>query len=195
MAGQSGKQLSPSSPTVLEHHSCAQACNHLVGRYPGWWMRPPSPSQASSKHSVAVMEAESWRFVHLPLRGQRRLGGLLSAFALLLPVELRRVNHVASTNGLILTTDFALQRHLPAWRRGERQSLRRARKTLFCIATTHYSSRARAQKQASHPPPMAPPRAAVAPAPPVSPRRHRFPGRCAPKSARAVALVWLVAPG
>lgn len=46
------------------------------------------------------------RFVHLPLRGQRRLGltvahlDKLSANepTLLLPVELRRVNHTASTN-------------------------------------------------------------------------------------------------
>jgi hypothetical protein len=195
MAGKSGKQLSLSSPTVLEHHSCTQACNHLVGRYPGWWMQPPSPSQASVKHSVAVMEAESWRFVHLPLRGQRRLGGLLSAWTLLLPVELRRVNHVASTNGLILTTDFALQRHLPTWLVLREKSLWRVRNTLFYIASNPFTSRARAQKHASHPFPTAPPRAAVAPAQPVSPQRHRCPGRCAPESARAVALVWLVAPG
>jgi hypothetical protein len=42
------------------------------------------------------------QFVHLPLRGQRRLG-LPIWLALLLPVELRHVNHVASTND----TDFS----------------------------------------------------------------------------------------
>jgi len=37
------------------------------------------------------------------LRGQRRLGGPEKDTSLLLPVELRRVNHTASTNGPILT--------------------------------------------------------------------------------------------
>jgi hypothetical protein len=45
------------------------------------------------------------QFVHLPLRGQRRLG-LPIWLALLLPVELRHVNHVASTNGGILVVYF-----------------------------------------------------------------------------------------
>jgi len=39
------------------------------------------------KHSVAVMKAESWRFVHLPLRGQRRLGWLLSAWPSCFPLN------------------------------------------------------------------------------------------------------------
>ncbi len=39
------------------------------------------------------------RCVHLPLRGQRRLGLPRIGLSLLLPVELRRVNHTASTNG------------------------------------------------------------------------------------------------
>lgn len=38
------------------------------------------------------------RHVHLPLRGQRRLGWPRDRLAFLLPVELRRVNHTASTN-------------------------------------------------------------------------------------------------
>ena len=42
------------------------------------------------------------RLVHLPLRGQRRLSWATLSFTLLLPVELRRVNHVASTNAGIL---------------------------------------------------------------------------------------------
>jgi len=37
-------------------------------------------------------------FVHLPLRGQRRLGLLLASVTLLLPVELRRALHTTSTN-------------------------------------------------------------------------------------------------
>ena len=28
---------SPSSPTVHERYGSTQACNHRVGRYPGWW--------------------------------------------------------------------------------------------------------------------------------------------------------------
>ena len=45
------------------------------------------------------------RHVHLPLRGQRRLG-LPVWLTLLLPVELRRVNHIASTNEWILVVYF-----------------------------------------------------------------------------------------
>src|ERR1035437_4874456 len=40
------QQLSLSSPTVPEHHGSTRTCRHLVGRYPGWWKQPPSPSQA-----------------------------------------------------------------------------------------------------------------------------------------------------
>src|ERR1035437_4979317 len=40
------QKLSLSSPTVPENYDSTQTCRHLVGRYPGWWMRPPSPSQA-----------------------------------------------------------------------------------------------------------------------------------------------------
>jgi hypothetical protein len=36
------KMPSPSSPTVHERQGCTQACNHLVGRYPGWWNNLPS---------------------------------------------------------------------------------------------------------------------------------------------------------
>lgn len=43
-------------------------------------------------------ESGAWRRVHLPLRGQRRLGLLLASLTLLLPVELRHGNHAASTN-------------------------------------------------------------------------------------------------
>ena len=67
---------------------------------------------ACSGHSVAVMGAKSKpryerRFVHLPLRGQRRLGWLLDSVSLLLPVELRRVNHGASTNSVDSTAQRA----------------------------------------------------------------------------------------
>lgn len=43
-------------------------------------------------------ESGALRRVHLPLRGQRRLGLLLASVTLLLPVELRHLNHAASTN-------------------------------------------------------------------------------------------------
>jgi uncharacterized protein (TIGR02449 family) len=48
-------------------------------------------------------ESGAFRLVHLPLRGQRRLGVPLPVYTLLLPVELRCVNHTASTNVTILT--------------------------------------------------------------------------------------------
>jgi len=38
------------------------------------------------------------KFVRLPLRGQRRLARAVGGESLLLPVELRHVNHTASTN-------------------------------------------------------------------------------------------------
>ncbi len=44
-------------------------------------------------------ESGTLRCVHLPLRGQRRLGSALR-LTLLLPVELRHANHTASTNAL-----------------------------------------------------------------------------------------------
>ncbi len=46
---------------------------------------------------MAIDGSGVWGHVHLPLRGQRRLG-LPGGLTLLLPVELRRVNHTASTN-------------------------------------------------------------------------------------------------
>jgi uncharacterized protein (TIGR02449 family) len=48
-------------------------------------------------------EAESpEKFIRLPLRGQRRLASPLLQLGPLLPVELRHVNHTASTNVFIL---------------------------------------------------------------------------------------------
>jgi len=44
--------------------------------FPSAWMR-----------SVAVMEAEIFRIVHLPLRGQRRLGRLLPAWPSCFPLN------------------------------------------------------------------------------------------------------------
>jgi hypothetical protein len=53
------------------------------------------------------------RCVHLPLRGQRRLGRPVLGVSLLLPVELRRVNHTASTNTQILRAIRAIPRLNP----------------------------------------------------------------------------------
>lgn len=53
------------------------------------------------KHAVALDESAVENRVHLPLRGQRRLGALVG-HAPLLPVELRHENHTASTNAFIL---------------------------------------------------------------------------------------------
>ena len=77
--------------------------------------RPSSPSQVLVQGSQWRMMKAEWASKNfsaghssvLPLRGQRRLGGVAltdqmtdrcSVDALLLPVELQRVNHTASTN-------------------------------------------------------------------------------------------------
>ena len=79
-------------------HSDTQACHHFIGRYPGWWNNlhrlPKRVFRTLSDHD----ESGAFRLVHLPLRGQRRLGVPLPVYTLLLPVELRCVNHTASTN-------------------------------------------------------------------------------------------------
>ena len=75
----------------------------LVGRYPGWWNnRYRLPKRVYIAPSDLDTSGAS-RLVHLPLRGQRRLGQAVVSRDLLLPVELQHVNHTASTNALILS--------------------------------------------------------------------------------------------
>ena len=62
-----------------------------------------SPSQVrGSRAQWPFDKSGARRPVHLPLRGQRRLGLAVDGATLLLPVELRHVNHTASTNPHIL---------------------------------------------------------------------------------------------
>ena len=80
-----------------------ETCNHLVGRYPGWWNDLHRlPKRVFKTLSGCDGSEIAKGFVHLPLRGQRRLGFAVDGKSLLLPVELRRVNHTASTNERIL---------------------------------------------------------------------------------------------
>ena len=99
---------SPPSPTVLGRSAVRQAHVHLVGRYPGLRKQPLSAFPvACSRRPVAMWDRAKPReqFVRLTVAGaaQADLGrthGTLcqSRFGLLLPVELRHVNHTASTN-------------------------------------------------------------------------------------------------
>ena len=103
---------SPPSPTVLGRSAVRQAHVHLVGRYPGLRKQPLSAFPvACSRRPVAMWDRAKPReqFVRLTVAGAaqadlgRTLGNLYqSRFGLLLPVELRRVNHTASTNKIIL---------------------------------------------------------------------------------------------
>ena len=74
--------------------------SHRIGRYPGWWNNLHRLPKCGVTLS-GVDESAVRNRVHLPLRGQRRLGVLWS-HAPLLPVELRHENHTASTNPFIL---------------------------------------------------------------------------------------------
>ncbi len=81
----------------------------LIGRYPGWWKQPSSPSRPLVQGSQwQIDESGVLRHVHLPLRGQRRLGWPIR-LTLLLPVELRHVNHTASTNASDFTAESLRQ--------------------------------------------------------------------------------------
>ena len=103
---------SPPSPTVLGRSAVRQAHVHLVGRYPGLRKQPLSAFPvACSRRPVAVWDRAKPReqFVRLTVAGaaQADLGwakahACQGRFGLLLPVELRHVNHAASTNGRIL---------------------------------------------------------------------------------------------
>ena len=106
------QEPSPPSPTVLGRSAVRQAHVHLVGRYPGLRKQPLSAFPvACSRRPVAMWDRAKPReqFVRLTVAGaaQADLGrthGTLcqSRFGLLLPVELRHVNHTASTNRRIL---------------------------------------------------------------------------------------------
>jgi hypothetical protein len=91
----------PSSPTVHGRYDCAHMRSYFVGRYPGWWNNVDAFPSACSKRSVAVIDAEHEG------SSTYRCGGSAGWLCceqriLLLPVELRRVNHTASTNTAIL---------------------------------------------------------------------------------------------
>ena len=102
------QEPSPPSPTVLGRSAVRQAHVHLVGRYPGLRKQPLSAFPvACSRRPVAMWDRAKPReqFVRLTVAGAaqadlgRTLGTLCqSRFGLLLPVELRHVNHTASTN-------------------------------------------------------------------------------------------------
>ena len=100
------KEPSPSSPTALGRQDHTRACNRLIGRYPGWWNDLPSLPRRVFKRPVAELEVESGiRPLTVAGAAQVRLGG--DRFSLLLPVELRHVNHTASTNVRILRPVFS----------------------------------------------------------------------------------------
>ena len=98
-------KLSPSSPTVHEHHGCTQARIHLVVRYPGWWHNRHRLPKRVFKTLSGCDGGEIKMIRPLTVAGAAQVRFDLDRQTLLLPVELRRVNHTASTN----RADFSAQ--------------------------------------------------------------------------------------
>jgi hypothetical protein len=85
----------PDSAWANSHHAnVAPPCWPVSGLVETTFIAFPALVQGASG---CCDESGVLRHVHLPLRGQRRLGWP-GWPAFLLPVELRRVNHTASTN-------------------------------------------------------------------------------------------------
>ena len=59
----------------------------LVGRYPGWWSNPHRLPKRVFKALSDIDESRASWLVHLPLRGQRRLGRLCTAVPSCFPLN------------------------------------------------------------------------------------------------------------
>ncbi len=69
MSRSSAKALTVVPDSALASRLPARACNHLVGRYPGWWNNLHRLPKRMFKRSVAVMEAESREIRPLTVAG------------------------------------------------------------------------------------------------------------------------------
>ena len=82
-------------------YGCTQACNQLVGRYPGWWNNlhrlPKCANALSGRDGSGNLATRP-----LTVAGAAQVRSAVTSPALLLPVELRPVNQAASTNARIL---------------------------------------------------------------------------------------------
>ena len=95
-----GSRLPPPADRLITDRALARTV-HLVGRYPGWWLRfhrLPRTAVFQAAPVAFVWMETACRYRRPLLRGQRRLARACFHTGLLLPVELRHVNHTASTN-------------------------------------------------------------------------------------------------